>query len=69
MWILLSAYINTGKPINGNRFMNDLDPAIENSQITTINDSIKGISGVEKVDIILRTATFRVYVDVKDDIR
>lgn len=48
--------------------MNDLDPAIENSQITTINDSIKGISGVEKVDIILRTATFRVYVDVKDDI-
>ncbi len=65
-FILLSATFNTGKPIFGDRFKGDLDPAITNANMSDISAKIKSESGVEKVDVELASATLRVYVDISD---
>ena len=65
-WVIISATLDTGTPILGDRYENDLDPAITKSDITNIENSVKGLSGVEKVNVELATATLRVYVDVED---
>lgn len=64
--ILISAFFQTGKPINGHRFDGDLDPAITKSQISEVQKNVAAINGVQGVDVILKTATLRVYVDVDD---
>lgn len=64
--ILLSATFNTGKPIFGDRFKGDLDPAITKANISDLESKVKSESGVDKVDIELSSATLRVYVDVTD---
>lgn len=65
-WILLSASLDTGTPILGDRYVGDLDPAISKSDISNIKKSVDGISGVEASSVELATATLRVYVDVED---
>ncbi|SJZ33806.1 hypothetical protein [Anaerorhabdus furcosa] len=65
-FILLSASFNTGKPIFGDRFKGDLDPAITSSNISEIESKVKSQSGVEKVSVELSSATLRVYVDITD---
>ena len=67
-WILISASMDTGKPINGDRFKGDLDPAITKDQLSEIESRIKGENQVEKVTVELTTATLRVYVDTVDSI-
>lgn len=67
-WILISASMDTGKPINGDRFKGDLDPAITKDQLSKIESRIKGENQVEKVTVELTTATLRVYVDAVDSI-
>lgn len=67
-WILISASMNTGKPINGDRFMNDLDPAIKKEQISEVESKIKSEASVESVKVELVTATLRVYVDAENSI-
>lgn len=64
--ILLSAASNTGKPLLGQRFLNDLDPAITKSNISDVEKVIKAEKDVDKVTIELVTATMRVYVNIKD---
>ncbi len=65
-WILLSASMNTGKPIFGNRFEGDLDPAITSSEVVTIKKNIEGLSGVESASVNLISATMRITVDIID---
>lgn len=65
-FILLSASFNTGKPIFGDRFKGDLDPAITSANKSDIINKIKSESGVEKVEVELSSATLRVYVDITD---
>ncbi|MEG0393164.1 hypothetical protein [Anaerorhabdus sp.] len=65
-FILLSASFNTGKPIFGDRFKGDLNPAITSSNISAIESKIKSQSGVESVNVELASATLRVYVDITD---
>lgn len=65
-WILISASMDTGKPLFGNRFAGDLDPAIKNSELTAIEGKIKDLSDIDKVSINLASATVRVTVDMKD---
>lgn len=65
-WILISAALDTGSPILGNRYKGDLDPAITKSDLSSVKSATEGISGVEKVDVQLATATLRVYADVTD---
>lgn len=64
--ILIQASMSTGKPILGDRFKNDLNPAITSEQLKEIATKIKGQSNVDSVDVSLKTATLRVYVDVSD---
>ncbi len=64
--ILISASKATGTPVVGNRYENDLNPAITEQQITAIESRIASDSQVESVNIELVTATLRVYVDMQD---
>lgn len=65
-FILISAYLAGGRPINGGRFESDLDPAINKTNVANITEKVKTIGGVEDVEINLKTATFRILVDVED---
>ena len=64
--ILISAALKTGKPVVGSRFDNDLEPSITNSDTKTIESNIKALSGVENCTIELKSAQYRVNVDVDD---
>ena len=66
-WIVVSASLDTGTPILGERYKGDLEPAITKSDITKINDGIKKLSGIDKTDVELATATLRIYMDVEDN--
>ena len=65
-WMLLSAWLDTGSPILGDRYKDDLDPAITKSDIETIEKSTGKLTGVEKASVQLATATLRVYADITD---
>ena len=66
-WILFSSSMNTHKPVLGNRYEGDLNPAIKSDQISQIKTKTEGIEGVQSVDIEMATATLRVYADIADD--
>lgn len=66
LWIIVSAALNTGKPINGNRFAGDLDPAISKSDLKQVETAVSSIPSVDEVEVVLKTATLRIYVDVAD---
>ena len=66
--ILISAALKTGKPVVGSRFDNDLEPSITNSDTKTIESNIKTLSGVENCTIELKSAQYRVNVDVDDSL-
>lgn len=65
-WILISASMKTGTPILGERYNGNLDPAITSSQTSSIESSVKSLSGVEKCTVELATGTMRVYIDAAD---
>lgn len=64
--IILSASFKTGTPIFGERFTNDLNPAISSSHIEAIEKDVKSISGVDDCEVVLISAQFRVNIDTKD---
>lgn len=64
--ILISAALESGKPVDGNRFKGDLNPAITSSNTSSIKNSIEALGGVEKCDIELTSAQYRVNVDTVD---
>ena len=66
-FFLISDSMKTGTPITGDRFTNDLNPAITESDISSVNSAVSAISGVESVETVLKTATLRVYVDTEDN--
>lgn len=65
-YFIVDAWLDSGKPVFGNRYKGDLDPAITKSQMKEIKSNVGGISGVESVEVELKTATLRVYADVED---
>ena len=68
LWILISASMDTGTPINGDRFKGDLDPAITKDQLKQIEETVRTEDKTEEVTVELATATLRVYVDAQDTI-
>ncbi|MDD3924183.1 MAG: hypothetical protein PHP11_03680 [Erysipelotrichaceae bacterium] len=66
--MLIRAYFATGEPINGNRIDNERAVEITQTQLDEINSQIKGLSEVETVEIQLKVATVRVYVDIKNTV-
>lgn len=67
LYILLSAQAATGTAISGDRFTGDLDPAITETQMANVVTSVETIEGVESAEVILKSATVRVYVDTLDE--
>ncbi|MBE6107113.1 MAG: hypothetical protein E7192_00545 [Erysipelotrichaceae bacterium] len=66
-YILLSAQSATGSVITGDRFTGDLDPAITEEQKTSIASAVQGIEGVESSEVVLKSATLRIYLDTLDE--
>ncbi|MBR3151923.1 MAG: hypothetical protein IKF18_05295 [Erysipelotrichaceae bacterium] len=66
--VLLHSWITNNKPVVGDRFVNDLEPAITNENMTAIETKIKSISGVEKAEVIMTTAQMRVNIDTADNL-
>ena len=67
LYILLSAQAATGTAISGDSFTGDLDPAITETQMANVVTSVETIEGVESAEVILKSATVRVYVDTLDE--
>ena len=65
-YFIISAAMDTGKPVLGERYKDDHDPAITKSDLSNVESAVKGISGVEKADVNLATGTLRVYADISD---
>lgn len=65
-WILFSAWMDSGSPVLGNRYENDLDPAITKTELDTILEETSAVSEVESADVQLATGTLRVYADITD---
>ena len=66
--VLLHSWITNNNPVIGDRFANDLDPAITNDNMNSIKSQISSISGVEKVDIVMTTSQMRVNIDTADNL-
>ena len=66
--ILLIAQLQNNKPVIGSRYDNDLNPAISETNTKNITSSIESLSNVEKVEIVMTTAQYRINVDTKDSI-
>ena len=66
--ILISASKATGTPVLGNRYENDLNPAITQEQLAAIESKVVSDNQVESVDVKLVTATLRIYVDMQDSL-
>lgn len=64
--ILLKASMQTGSPVVGSRFDNDLNPAVSSSDISKLEEKIGALNGVEKCTVVLKSAQLRVNVDTKD---
>ena len=67
VYILITAMYDTGEPINGDRFRNDLNPAITETMQGYIENDIRQLDGVENVTLNLKAATLRIIIDMNDD--
>lgn len=66
--VLISASLKSNTVIVGNRYRNDLNPAITNDNIKELDDTISSMSDVDEVEVNLKTSQLRVLADVKDSI-
>lgn len=65
-YIVISAAMDTGKPVIGSRYDNDHNPAITDSDISNVETAVSNVSGVEDSFANLATGTLRVYADISD---
>ena len=66
-WFLLSAALDRGSPILGDRYKDDLNPAITKADLTNITEEARKVSGVKSANTQLATGTLRVYANIADD--
>jgi hypothetical protein len=70
-YVLFTSAEESGQPVEGSRFgINDLNPAIQDSQIAAIQSELMQIGGVESATVNLNSATLRIHLnaaDVADD--
>ncbi len=64
--ILLSAALQTGSPIFGDRYDGDLEPKIADDDLGRVESAVSSISGVQDVTTTLISGQLRVNVDVDD---
>lgn len=65
-YLLYSATLGTGTPLFGNRYANDLNPAITPAQTTQIDTTLKSLANVDNVSVKLTSATLRISIDTLD---
>lgn len=67
-FVLATSAAGQNQPVEGNRFgSNDLNPSISDEQIETIQSDLSSLSGVQSVEVNLKSATLRITMDVQDD--
>ncbi len=66
--ILGIAALQTGSPREGSRFDNDLDPKISNSEVSSLEDSLKSISSIESVEVVLSEGQLKIFIDTDDNL-
>lgn len=66
-YVLLASLGGQNRPVEGSRFSKkDLDPAITDDNISTLESALSNIENVEKVNVNLLSATLRVHIDLID---
>ena len=66
-YVLLASLGGQNRPVEGSRFSKkDLDPAITDDNISTLESALSNIENVEKVSVNLLSATLRVHIDLID---
>ena len=66
--ILGIAALQTHSPREGSRFDNDLDPKITNSDVSSLEDTLKSISSVESVEVVLSEGQLKIFIDTSDSL-
>ena len=64
--ILDVSALQTGTPREGSRFNGDLDPAITNSEVSTLKSDIEALGTFDSVEVILSEGQLKIYVDTQD---
>lgn len=70
LWLgftIVKASMESGKPLTGQRFTNDHDPAITSDLQKNVEDVLKESSEFEQVSVSLKTATLRIQLKMKPD--
>lgn len=66
-YVLLTSVGGQNHPVEGSRFSKtDLNPAITDNEISSLEKSLSSIDNVEKVSVDLLSATLRVHLDLVD---
>ena len=66
-YVLLTSVGGQNHPVEGNRFSKtDLNPAITDNSISSLESSLASIDKVEKASVNLLSATLRVHIDLVD---
>lgn len=66
-YVLLTSARESDQPVEGNRFgANDLNPRIQQSQLSSIQGDLMGIGGMETATVDLKSATLRVHLNMVD---
>lgn len=66
-YVLLASLGGQNRPVEGSRFSKkDLDPAITDDNMSTLESALSNIENVEKVSVNLLSATLRVHIDLID---
>lgn len=66
--ILGTSMIGNNTPNSGDRFKNDLDPAITSNNLSSLELTVSSMTNVESVEINLPTAELRIYVNANDSV-
>lgn len=64
-WILLTSLETKGEPVVGDRFKDQLDPAISEEQLTSLEKAFDS-GEIESVEVNLKSATLRVNINTVD---
>lgn len=64
----ISAFMQRGKPIVGNRFDDEPNPKIQDAQVKSLADTIGGVANVETANVNVVTSTVRVNIKVSEDL-
>lgn len=66
-YVLLTSVGGQNHPVEGSRFSKtDLNPAITDNEISSLENSLSSIDNVEKASVDLLSATLRVHLDLVD---